>query len=301
MDAQYDTGGVDLYDVLGVSRHSTAEEIKRAYRQLAMQFHPDKNPAPEAHERFKEVVYAYKVLSNHEQRTFYNQRKPAVSLRDLQTVLTARELREFVDDLRRMEREDEQRRREFERRREEEFRRQAAFEAAHPNFKATFERMHAPLPSQSSDESPTISSTPQWPKQAVAPRTPNIELGPDPFATLADLRAKCGVESPEGRSFKLAMLQQFRQRRQGTEIPSPNKAPALSSGGLASSSLPTGPDGLPMADTEVLRRMYGRFDYEEFTFRTEGHLKPQERAMVSDAILADALEAYDFRHSLATH
>lgn len=64
------TGGVSLYDVLGVSRYATAEEIKKAYRRLAMQYHPDKNPEPAAHETFKQIVYAYKILSDHGQKCF---------------------------------------------------------------------------------------------------------------------------------------------------------------------------------------------------------------------------------------
>lgn len=64
------SGGVSLYDVLGVSRYATAEEIKKAYRRLAMQYHPDKNPEPAAHETFKQIVYAYKILSDHGQKCF---------------------------------------------------------------------------------------------------------------------------------------------------------------------------------------------------------------------------------------
>ena len=55
----------DYYDVLGVSRSSSAEEIKKAYRKLAIKFHPDKNPGDkEAEENFKEAAEAYDVLSN---------------------------------------------------------------------------------------------------------------------------------------------------------------------------------------------------------------------------------------------
>ncbi len=63
----------DLYDVLGVSRGSTTEEIKRAYRQLARQLHPDANPDdPNAEARFKEVAQAYEVLSDPEKRHRYD-------------------------------------------------------------------------------------------------------------------------------------------------------------------------------------------------------------------------------------
>ena len=54
----------DYYDVLGVSRAASDSEIKKAYRQMALKYHPDKNPGDEAAERhFKEAADAYEVLS----------------------------------------------------------------------------------------------------------------------------------------------------------------------------------------------------------------------------------------------
>ena len=60
----------DYYDVLGVEREATAEEIKKAYRRLARQLHPDVNPDEE--ERFKEVTKAYEVLSDPQKREMYD-------------------------------------------------------------------------------------------------------------------------------------------------------------------------------------------------------------------------------------
>ena len=62
----------DYYEVLGVSRSADAEELKRAYRQLARQYHPDVNKKPEAEDRFKEANEAYEVLSDTEKRRAYD-------------------------------------------------------------------------------------------------------------------------------------------------------------------------------------------------------------------------------------
>ena len=63
----------DYYEILGVSREADADTIKKAYRKLAMQFHPDKNPGDkEAEDKFKECARAYEVLSNAETRARYD-------------------------------------------------------------------------------------------------------------------------------------------------------------------------------------------------------------------------------------
>lgn len=64
----------DYYQILGVDRSSSGEEIKKAYRRLAVQFHPDKNPDNhEAEEKFKEASEAYEVLSSVDKRQIYDQ------------------------------------------------------------------------------------------------------------------------------------------------------------------------------------------------------------------------------------
>jgi molecular chaperone DnaJ len=66
------TQKADYYEVLGVERNASADDLKRAFRRLAMQYHPDRNSEPGAEERFKEINEAYEILSDPERRSNYD-------------------------------------------------------------------------------------------------------------------------------------------------------------------------------------------------------------------------------------
>ena len=63
----------DYYEILGVSKNATADELKKAYRKIALQYHPDRNPGDkESEDKFKEAAEAYDVLSNEEKKAKYD-------------------------------------------------------------------------------------------------------------------------------------------------------------------------------------------------------------------------------------
>jgi molecular chaperone DnaJ len=63
----------DYYEVLGVAKDASADQVKKAYRKLAQQYHPDKGGGPEAEKKFKEINEAYQILSDPEKRKAYDQ------------------------------------------------------------------------------------------------------------------------------------------------------------------------------------------------------------------------------------
>ena len=64
--------GKDYYQILGVEKTATEDEIKKAYRKMALRFHPDKNKDPGAEEKFKEISEAYEVLSDKDKRAAFD-------------------------------------------------------------------------------------------------------------------------------------------------------------------------------------------------------------------------------------
>lgn len=63
----------DYYTLLGVGKSASLDEVKKAYRKLALEYHPDRNKSKEAEEKFKEITKAYEVLANDEKRKMYDQ------------------------------------------------------------------------------------------------------------------------------------------------------------------------------------------------------------------------------------
>ncbi len=66
------TQKADYYETLGIGRDASPDDIKRAFRRLAMQYHPDRNSEPGAEAQFKEINEAYEVLSDAERRSTYD-------------------------------------------------------------------------------------------------------------------------------------------------------------------------------------------------------------------------------------
>ena len=62
----------DYYRVLGIDKNASDDEVKRAYRKLALQYHPDKNSDPEAEDMFKDIKEAYDILGDRDKRAAYD-------------------------------------------------------------------------------------------------------------------------------------------------------------------------------------------------------------------------------------
>ncbi|GMR35929.1 hypothetical protein PMAYCL1PPCAC_06124, partial [Pristionchus mayeri] len=75
-------GEKNYYEVLGLAKAATPEEIKKAYRSLALRYHPDKNREAEAEAKFKEIAEAFEVLSDEESRKKYDEQERGTTFGD---------------------------------------------------------------------------------------------------------------------------------------------------------------------------------------------------------------------------
>lgn len=90
----------EYYEVLGIDKSASADEIKKAYRKMAMKYHPDRNPDdPEAEELFKEVNEAYQVLSDNEKKSLYDRYGKAGLERSGYSGFSGRGFEDIFDDL----------------------------------------------------------------------------------------------------------------------------------------------------------------------------------------------------------
>ena len=64
--------GKDYYKILGIGRNASDDDIKKAYRKMALKYHPDKNKAAGAEDKFKEIAEAYEVLSDKNRREIFD-------------------------------------------------------------------------------------------------------------------------------------------------------------------------------------------------------------------------------------
>ncbi|KAJ9457574.1 Protein psi1 [Diplonema papillatum] len=132
------TDSTALYDVLECSPSATQDEIKRAFRRLAVRYHPDKNPHGE--EKFQELSFAYRILSNEDERRLYDASKLRPSEgRDPRmnpdVELEGDALRDFISSLVREEEASAERRKNFASRKQTELDRRRQFDRENPGFR----------------------------------------------------------------------------------------------------------------------------------------------------------------------
>lgn len=283
-----------LYEVLGVVPTATTEDIKRAYKRLAILYHPDKNP--EGADTFKEISFAHGILSDDEQRRMYDnktlrkhidgQAKAYDPAMDPNVELTGEQLREFVERLRSDHSSEQTKRREFEERRQAELKRQEEYNMRNPNFR---------MP-----EIPTVSATVtgfQAHQKTSAELLAKLEkMQAKPHQSTEDVIASYKTSScaqPAAStlsSVKSQMLNEYRKRKEGGQGPS---TPVSASSRVLESSKydfvrqsAAEPSYSKQAKDAVQQR--ANFDYKTFVQR-----EIVDGGVVKDAILADALGDYD--------
>eukprot|EP00667_Euglena_gracilis_P015542 EG_transcript_16181 len=243
---------LDLYAVLGVDRTARPNDIRKAYKRLAMEYHPDKNPA--GADRFKEICDAYRILNDPEQRAIYDSGPKRWSVRELQKELAreldGRDLRDWVSDLVRSEQEAQSQRVAFERRRQEEMRRRAEFDALHGTPSPPPPPDDGPRRRWRSDE-PTATAAPS---ARPPPKSSSAGSSPEPASPPAS-----GQTEPF--RLKQQFLWEFRQRRGSASAAHPGALPAVhpKRGPPASTSLRSNLSGASDTILSEALRGYPRF------------------------------------------
>ena len=279
-----------LYAALGVSLTATDSEIKRAYHKLAIQYHPDKNPA--GAEQFKEISFAHGILCDVEQRRMYDNKtlrnhvagkaRTYDPMMDPNVELTAAQLREFVERLRADQHLEASRQREFEQKRAGEMQRQEEFALNHPNFKM-------PCLPAASLHYPSLFHHPQ-------------RTSADMMRAIEELREQqCSSPvddldhlKPSQTSLKQKMLSEFRNSRRDSGVSTVEEVT------IKKEVLATLDDNkfdfvkssllLPSycATTKRMVEQRSKFDYRSFVEKDY-----VDGGVVGEAILADALGDYD--------
>ena len=278
-----------LYNVLGVCAGASEQEIKRAYHKLAMEFHPDKNPA--GAEKFKEISFAYNILSDPEQRQMYDASTLRTHLEkecrdptmDPNVELEPEQLRMFVERIRNEQRSKEASKQEFERKRRAELERRAEYDRLHPGFEMP------PLPANT-----PIASAFQRTTADIKEALERTECQSRIAAT--DENAVLGSADPyRGRpgSLKQQMMSEFRQSRSAKGMSTTAHLPECH----VNESVLTGEPQYAflkenkrsyIREANRIRENRGGFDYCQFVVKDY-----HDGGVIGEAILADALDDYD--------
>ena len=280
-----------LYSVLGVEKTATEAEIRRAYKKLAVIYHPDKNP--QGADTFKEINFAHTILSDPDQRRMYDsktlrthidgQAKAYDPAMDPNVELTADQMRDFVDRLRNEQADADSKKDAFEKRREEEMRRREQFDARNPSFSM-------PSASQIPKSAVEVEYRQQQATTAeMMERLANLQKAPeveeDPLAGLRGTNCSSNFKSQMLNNFRSARREQGKTTVEDT-MPEPRTMVDTSDSKYQFVAQNPTSNYSSSTRQNVARRR--DFNYGEFVARNI-----VDGGVVKDAILADALGDYD--------